>query len=586
MTQAKSLPAELTLSDYLTIARKRLLWVVLPIVLLTLLGVFSALRQTPSYQSSAIVTIGNNAAQAALGQSSQNSSFLDRSISNEILLASSDQFEQRVRDELGFVPDVSIRASDDADAIVFTARADSAEDAALHANTWAQAFTDLKQEQLLASTQAATDQFRDRLTELEAERTELLQPVFDLEDALARATTEERIAAVQRDLDRLQRRLEPRLNLIDSETDAITNSITTLQLNGELASAGTATIVQFAAPPLGSSNAPLWRTVLLAFVAGSVLGVAAALAVESMDTTIRSLDDLRKATGHPVLGEIPRSDDTRAIAIAAANPAGNPVADGYHRVRSSLQFTLATLDRPVRTILVTSANQSEGKSTTASNMAWSLAALGQKVLLIDVDFHRPTVQATYEIEREPGLSGVILEQAALHLAATRFAGPSGEIAVLPTGNLPPSPADFLGSRPFVSTLASFGEEADLVVLDAPPVLPVADALTLAELADGILVTAFAGATKRDDLQKTLTQLEQAGGRVLGIVLVGSSVSRSYRDYYGDAARQHSAEATDFIRSPTQLRLLLAEAPIDIRESPEQAADSVKAANDKPARTSI
>lgn len=296
-------------------------------------------------------------------------------------------------------------------------------------------------------------------------------------------------------------------------------------------------------------NVPL--TVALAMLAGMVLGVGSAVAREQMDDTVHSRDELQFAGRVPVLGAIPR------LGVAPENgrrfrfsprpvPAGNGqagvrlmdsiavpgVGEAYRSLRTNITF--AQLDRKPRVLVVTSPAPGDGKSTTAANLAITMAQQGLRCLLIDGDMRRGRLHETFGARREPGLSNVLLGQVTLDAALRADTGGAERPSLLSTGTVPPNPAELLGSDQMGELLAVALEGFDLVVIDAPPLNMVTDAAVLSKHADGVLVVARAGVTQQTALAYTFEQLAAVNAPVLGSILNDADPQRER--HYGSYMR--------------------------------------------------
>ncbi len=195
----------------------------------------------------------------------------------------------------------------------------------------------------------------------------------------------------------------------------------------------------------------------------------------------------------------------------------SPAAEAYRTLRTNIQF--ASLDRPLRTLLVTSPAANEGKTTTLANLAVTFAQAGSRVLLVDCDLRRPTLHTLFGVDNAVGLTSLVLEETPFDRAPLLATGVDN-LRLLPSGPLPPNPADFLGSARFERTIGALLTEADLLLFDAPPAIAVADAAVLARRVDGVLLVLEAGRTKRDHALKAKAQLEKVGANLLGVVLNG------------------------------------------------------------------
>lgn len=524
---------EYGLLDYWVIARKRWPWIVLPVLLLLGASAYYTVSQPDRFEATASVLLAPTASQDVLDNGSQNTNFLSRSLSNEISLAKSDEVESLIVDELNLVPNVSISPEPDADVLVFSASAGDADDAALHANTWANMYVKVKQDQAVESITSSMVTLQGQLEELRLTRQELRSPLDDLDARIGRSANPEVAASLQRDYDRLADDLRYELELVTAQAEAVVGSLTDLQLQAQLSAVGEARIIQSAAAPLERSNAPLSRNLALGLVLGLMVGFGLALLAETRDKTIKSASDVQDVTDLPVLASIPlagRKAQTDLALAAHRDPEG-AYADGYHKVRSSIEF--ASFENKIKSVLVTSPSASEGKSTTSSNLALALSSVGKKTVLVDVDFRRARIHDIYKIEQSPGLSDYVLHGAKLSSVAYSVTEPGlKDLLVVPTGSVPPNPAAFVGTSGFLETIDWMESQADMVVLDAPPLLAVSDAHTLGKHVDAVVLTALAGRTTKPELAEVLTVLRQTGSNVIGIVLIGVDETDTYgKQYY-------------------------------------------------------
>ena len=528
---------ELQLTDYLHILRRRWIWLWATTTIILVASLVLTIVRDPRYAATAQVGLGNSAAQDAIRSNSfTNVGAASRELSNEVNLAVSDAVTTEVFDQLDLEPDVTITAEDESDALRFTATAATPDDAALHANTWAQVYVDTKRRQATESIEEAVEVFATDLAALRADRLELREPLDVLEDRLTRANTEEEQTLLQVQITRLTADLATEFDLLDVQVQAVAENITSLQLSSRLAATGTARIVQIAAPPQGPTNGPLWRNLVLAGFVGLLSGAVAALLAENLDRTIKTTEDV-SSLGITVLGSIPapnRSLPESELPLATMRYSGTPVAEAYQKIRTAVEFAL--LGREINSLLITSPNQSEGKTTTSSNLAWAMSAVDYRVALVDVDFRRPRIHNVFNCAPSPGLSDNLLSRIPLPQLALRVdEHGSRNLIVIPTGTQPPNPADFVASPAFSALIHSIEDEADLVVLDAPPVLPVSDAPSIGRHVDAVIVVVKAGSTTRDQLVDALDDLGAVGADVIGVCLVGlRTAGAHYGNYRADA----------------------------------------------------
>lgn len=262
-------------------------------------------------------------------------------------------------------------------------------------------------------------------------------------------------------------------------------------------------------------------------LAGLLVGYVIAFARTALDRRLRTVADIQGRFETPVLGVIPQSG---AIARTEPDDAKDfRASESLRKLRTNLRY--ADVDRELRSIVVTSPAQGDGKSSVAANLAKVMAAAGQQVLLIDADLRRPTVRETFGVASKLGLTQVLvgavsLEQAVCH---TSIEG----LSVLPAGEVPPNPSELLGSQRMSELLAYLARDR-MVIVDAAPVLPVTDAVVLAKHADGVVMVAASGHTTSDQLAASLEGIEQTGGVVLGVVLNRVASSKLARLRYGDS----------------------------------------------------
>jgi capsular exopolysaccharide synthesis family protein len=206
----------------------------------------------------------------------------------------------------------------------------------------------------------------------------------------------------------------------------------------------------------------------------------------------------------------------------------SPISEAYRTLRTNLDF--ASLDQALKTIVVTSAEVGEGKSTTLANLAVVSAQAGRKVILVDADLRRPTLHQLFELSNEVGLTTMALDEATLASPPIQETGIEG-LSVLTSGPLPPNPAELLGSRRMTEVVAALAEWADQVFFDTPPVVAVTDAAVLATKVHGVLLVVSAGKTRREHARAAVQRLEQINARLVGTVLTNVQVGGGFAGYY-------------------------------------------------------
>ena len=291
-------------------------------------------------------------------------------------------------------------------------------------------------------------------------------------------------------------------------------------------------LIDPAVVPRGPIRPDAWHDVALGALAGMVLALALAFLLEYFDNTIKTPEDVRTHLGPPLLGIVPEvvaAPDGKGL--LALRQRQGPFLEGYRVVRTALQYCWT--EKAARVVVVTSTAPGEGKTLTSANLALTLATPDTRVLLLDADLHKAGVHALFGQERRPGLSDVLVGQAALETAIRRIEGTG--LDLLAAGAPSPSPGDLLVNRTMRSLVEGLRRTYDWVIVDTPPVGPVADALALASCADGVVVVVGAEAVPRKGVQQTLRRVAETGARLLGVVLNRARVQKHayrYGHYYG------------------------------------------------------
>ncbi len=207
----------------------------------------------------------------------------------------------------------------------------------------------------------------------------------------------------------------------------------------------------------------------------------------------------------------------------------SPVAEQYRTIRTNIEFM--AVDREIQAILVTSATQGEGKSTTSSNLAVAYAQQGKKVLIIDTDMRRPTVHYTFKVANGLGLSSLLTRQAEKEKAI--LPTKVDNLSILTAGPIPPNPAELLSSRAMEHLVSQLRADFDVIIFDAPPLLQVADSRITSKLTDGVVLVVGCTTSDRQRVLKAKEQLDLAEAKILGVVLNRRELTddSAYQYYY-------------------------------------------------------
>lgn len=290
-----------------------------------------------------------------------------------------------------------------------------------------------------------------------------------------------------------------------------------------------ATVTMVDAPRRGVQVRPNHlRNAILAVLLGLALSLAAVFAVDYFDTVVRQPVDLIRQ-GFAVLASIPtlnQNPQGNTAGVLSATQPDSTEAESFRVLRTSVQFAAA--DKPCRTLLVTSASPSEGKTTVAANLATVIAQSGRKTLLIDADLRKPRLHTLWRRHKKPGLTDTCILR--LPLESVLHSDLVENLAGIFCGTTPPSPVDFLNSVQFASFLRETASKWDSVIIDAPPVLVSADAAVLASRVDAVILVGCIGRTDSRALAEASRLLKQTGARLLGVVANQVKPSTRYGYY--------------------------------------------------------
>jgi capsular exopolysaccharide synthesis family protein len=291
-------------------------------------------------------------------------------------------------------------------------------------------------------------------------------------------------------------------------------------------------IVDRAEMPGAPSSPRVLLNVGIGGLLGLICGVGAALLREYIDDTLKSGEELERVTGLPVLGVVPKAADAAAFLSNLSDPRSS-VSEAYRSLVTSLQFS-TSMGMP-KTLLVTSARPREGKSTTALALARNLAAIGQNVALVDCDLRKPTLHGTLGIDNSVGLTNYLAGGTQVANIFIRTDVPN--LSLLPSGPLPPNPAELLSGARLQTFLSIASEHFDVVILDGPPIIGLADSPILGNAVAGTLLIVAAGETRAVALTATVRRLHFVRSAVVGVVLSkfdSRNVGYGYDGYgYGD-----------------------------------------------------
>jgi polysaccharide biosynthesis transport protein len=272
--------------------------------------------------------------------------------------------------------------------------------------------------------------------------------------------------------------------------------------------------IQPAATPTSPASPRLSVNVLGGVVVGLMLGLALAALRAALDTRLDGRESVEVASGAPSIGEIAFDKSAKERPLIVQDDPSSPRAEAFRRLRTNLQFL--EIGRAERSFVVTSSIPSEGKSTTAANTAIALAENGLSVALVDGDLRRPRVADLMGVEGNAGMTDVLIGRMELDDALQPW-GRDG-LVVLPSGQIPPNPTELLASAAMEAVVRELEQRFDIVIIDAPPLLPVTDAAVLSGITGGALLVAAVNRTTRKQLASASSALQDAGTKAIGSIL--------------------------------------------------------------------
>ena len=510
-------PDQQLLRTTLTVFRRRRAVIATLVLAAAAVAALSSAFQTSMYRSSAAVVVKSGASVSTGG------AFVsDLELQNEVVFATSTEMRSLVAITLGYSPNVVVDRGGPS-TLSFTAIDSDSVAAAKAANIYADIYIQLRRESKLEEYLAGTaviqqrlDDVNDDLAALEAEYDEALS-ALDPTDAAS--------------ISRLEAEYAPEFTRLETQRTRYVSILEEAALSVEFLNLSGTRVIVPAVPPLEPYAPDMIANIARAALIALVIAIGFAFLLDYLDDTVRTKDDFEIVT-HPLptLTVVPRleswsnADETHIVTIE--QPQSSP-AEAYRSLRTSLAFL--GVDRPMKIIQVTSPRMRDGKSTTSANLAVTMALSGQSVVLVDADLRRPRIHRFFNLDNSVGMTSLLTGDAFVEdVIQTVTTVPN--LSIIPAGPPRSISAELLSAGPLAATLRALAAQFDVVVVDTPPTLAVADPLIVAGAVDAVLLVASAANTHRSQVAASLESLANVGAPMVGTVL--NAFDARAAGYYG------------------------------------------------------
>jgi capsular exopolysaccharide synthesis family protein len=532
----------LDLRKYLAVLRARKWTILIVVVLVAGAALFRSFQQTPLYRAETRLLVEPIPA----------ANFYPNALTESEVVASEDvavlviddlDLELPVRALLGGLTATPI--SDNTGVIVISYTSQDRVLTALVANSFARNYIDYQLDNALLGLVGEREDIRKDVSRLEGELRALITRI---EGARDRGDASRVIS-----LENERTTLTLRIGSLQQRLDAIPPVPSEGSGGGRILSAATEPASPFSPDHFGDG--------LIGIILGLGLGIGLAFLRERLDDRFKGRPDVERALESPVLATVPKYANAKRMErelIVRSEPKG-AASEAYRNLRTSLQFISA--QRGIKSVLVTSPSEHEGKTSTTANLGMALAQAGRTVVLVSADLRRPQLERYFKVSSKTGLSSWLLGEE-IELGNIILEDPAlPNIRLLPSGPIPSNPAELLTSPRLIELIAELEEHADVVLFDSPPALPVADSIIIASHVHTAVLILDAASTKRSAAVHAKEQLERVGAEVVGCVLNAFDPTGSpyyYEPYY--YSQYYSKVAEEGAQDPRESLTLTSSAP--------------------------
>lgn len=524
---------ELALRHYLSVLWRQKFLVAAVVVAAVVAGVAMGTRQPEVYRSDVQVLLQPPTSELlfpATGGGSGAQGGRDSGLSTEIAVMTSRSVREAVSAQVGGAFNVNVAPQEGTRVVAVVARDRIPGRAEQVAQIYAETYISTRREQIVNDLLKAIETVQAQISTLDSELAAFDEPLAALDAQLATSLTE----PARRSLDAQRSELLAERQPLLDRRSAFQEEVDRLRLASNLTTTGGAQIVGSATDARLVARTGTTRAVAAGLLAGLTLGVLAAFAVEHFGSRITGRRDVIRLTAPaPILAMVPRlgrREQAGGAPLVIRSHPHSPVTEAFRRLRSTAALGATG---PGHSVLVTSPSPGDGKTFTAANLALVLARAGQRTILVDADLHRPRVHEYFRLANQVGVTSVLEGTAELGGALQAVPG-ERRLRVLTSGPPVEAPSELLASHDLGEwVLARLASVADVVVVDSPPLLAVADTADIVAAVRAVAMVVREGQTRRDDLTRAVELLDQMGVPLVGTVLnaVASGGSRSYYKYY-------------------------------------------------------
>ncbi|MBX3284359.1 MAG: polysaccharide biosynthesis tyrosine autokinase [Actinobacteria bacterium] len=574
--------SEVSLDEYVTVLRRRWLWIVITPLILGGFSLFQDLRAEPVYAANAQMLLRSDVTNTVLSPTAAPQD-AERALQNELSVINSRNVKEAVAEAYGKPISVRTLAGGEDDVIILQAKASTGKAAAERANIYATTYQSVRLETLLQGLTSAKKVIQQQIDDFQAQVDKINEPLRALDDEILKLSPDDpRYATLVNTRQQIKERTDAERNEAQNQLNDYQQRLQILQLSERLTTTGGIEILNPAIAPSTPVSPTVVRNLIQALVIGLFVGLGLAFLRDQLDDSLRTKAEVERAVRDvPTFALVPydtTSGDERHPKLSTLTAPMSATAEAYRGLRTAIQY--AGLSQPIKVMQITSASASEAKTTTLSNLAMAFALSGKRVAVMDCDLRKPKLHRFMQVDGTKGFTAVVLDDLPLE-QAMQTSPLHPNVDVLPAGYLPPNPSELLNHERTSRIIESLAERYSMVFIDCPPVLPVTDALVISRNVDATLFVTMANKTSRRAAKRAAEMLRQVGAPLLATVITGAADRDTYvslYEYYGYVQRSNIPVIGRFItrnRSdiPSATQDMLPQADDDIELEPETTSES-------------